>query len=72
MPFISHSIRIEEDLFRILKLRSITHHRSFNQEVIFLLRSALETSEYYDREALRALQEKQTRGLSEQSASVAG
>lgn len=55
MLYVTHSVRLPEDLLKVLKLRSRVMHRSFNQEVIYLLRKALDDTAYYDEQALRIL-----------------
>jgi hypothetical protein len=42
-------------LLKKVKLRAKVLHRSFNQEIIYLLRKALDDAEHYDEEALRIL-----------------
>jgi plasmid stability protein len=56
MSAITRSIRFDADLWTHLQQRALLHHRSFNAEVIYLLRRALKETEYYDREALRIVQ----------------
>lgn len=53
------SIRFPASLKRLLKVRSLMHHRSFNAEVIHLLETALAETERLDGEIARVLRERQ-------------
>lgn len=54
-PIVPHSVRLPEDVLNKVKIRAKVMHRSVNAELVYLLRQALDSSEYYDEEALRIL-----------------
>ena len=55
MHHVTTSVRLPEDLLKTLKLRALVAHRSVNQEIIYLLRKALDDTAHHDAEALRIL-----------------
>lgn len=53
--FTIHSVRFPSDLRKHLKVRALTHGRSFNAEVIYILKKTLIESAQLDEEIARVM-----------------
>lgn len=61
MIHVTHSIRLPEELLRRIKARSVVNQRSVNQEMLYLIRKALEDTDHADDEIVRVLKTRMIR-----------